>query len=179
MAHTALPAVSNAAISFPVDFISPYYFSRVKLAFGVEGAATDVSASAPLPVTGAVSVTGTVTTTLGAGLPAGTNNIGDVDVLTMPTVATTTRAYDFASGLSISGATATARVGPVTATEVMLSSSTDCYFRVGDVTVAATAGAGSVFLAAGVPFHLRITSGQYVAAIRATADGTCSVMPVA
>jgi hypothetical protein len=50
-------------------------YQRVKVVWGTAGSATDASASNPLP---------TVQT---GALPAGTNNIGDVDVLTLPALA--------------------------------------------------------------------------------------------
>lgn len=70
---------------------------RVKIQYGVDGAATDVSDSNPLPVDDAggsltmdsaqlpaALVSGRLDVVVGAALPAGTNNIGDVDVLTLP-----------------------------------------------------------------------------------------------
>jgi hypothetical protein len=66
---------------------------RVKLTWGVDGTGTDASASNPLPVvqTGTHNI-GTVTTVttvaavtaISNALPAGNNNIGDVDVATLP-----------------------------------------------------------------------------------------------
>jgi hypothetical protein len=51
MAYTSLAAVADAAKAFATDLISTQYFSRVKIAFGDQGAATDASATNPLPVT--------------------------------------------------------------------------------------------------------------------------------
>lgn len=83
------------------DDIGGVLHQRVKISQGADGAATDVSSASPLNVTLAntganatpivvdlganndVTVTGTVT----ANLAAGTNNIGDVDVLTINGVA--------------------------------------------------------------------------------------------
>lgn len=76
------------------DDIGGVQYPRVKISQGADGSATDVSSAAPLPVT--LANTGANATpvvvdlganndvTLGAALPAGTNNIGDVDVLTVP-----------------------------------------------------------------------------------------------
>lgn len=60
------------------DEISGVKHQRVKVEWGADGAANDTSAANPMPVvqTGA--------------LPAGSNNIGDVDVLTMPVADRTT-----------------------------------------------------------------------------------------
>lgn len=51
MAYGTLAATSDATKLFGVDVIAGSVFGRTKVAFGVEGAATDVSATAPLPVT--------------------------------------------------------------------------------------------------------------------------------
>lgn len=75
------------------DEVSSKHYQRVKVTFGGDGSATDVSGSNPLPVVqtgslpagsatiGKVQVDGSVTV---AALPAGSNNIGDVDVATQP-----------------------------------------------------------------------------------------------
>jgi hypothetical protein len=55
------------------DEIAGVKYQRVKISQGADGSATDVSSSAPLQVTLANS----------AAIPAGTNNIGDVDVLSI------------------------------------------------------------------------------------------------
>lgn len=80
------------------DDIGGIKYQRVKVTFGTDGSATDVSTSNALPVSDAgatlsvddggssLTVDGTVSVN---ALPAGTNNIGDVDVATLPgTVAT-------------------------------------------------------------------------------------------
>jgi hypothetical protein len=53
MAYGSLAATADATKNFAIDLISGAIFSRIKLAFGIEGAATDVSADNPLPVTAA------------------------------------------------------------------------------------------------------------------------------
>jgi hypothetical protein len=55
------------------DDIGGVLYPRVKIAQGSDGSATDVSSAAPLQVTLANS----------SAIPAGTNNIGDVDVLSI------------------------------------------------------------------------------------------------
>lgn len=72
------------------DDVSGVKYQRVKVNFGVDGAATDVSGSNPLPVSGTVDVASLPT------LPAGVNNIGDIDVATMPAAAVTTDAISAA-----------------------------------------------------------------------------------
>lgn len=93
---------------FATDEIAGVHHPRTKVQFGVDGSATDVSSSAPLPVvqTGTHTVQAAqsgawevelgstslaalenTTVTVGAAIPAGTNNIGDVDVLTLPALA--------------------------------------------------------------------------------------------
>lgn len=90
------------------DDVAGIQFQRVKVTWGTDGAATDTSASDPLPVvqTGTLDI-GTVTTVttvaavtaisnalpagdnnignvdLASAIPAGTNNIGDVDILSI------------------------------------------------------------------------------------------------
>lgn len=79
MAITVPPTGSGTATPVvATDLVATDHYQLIKLAFGVAGAATMVSASNPLPVvqTGA--------------LPAGDNNIGDVDVLTVPAPLSTT-----------------------------------------------------------------------------------------
>ena len=86
------------------DIIGGFEWQGIKLFTGGEGVAVEVGAGNPLPVTGFVGITGTVdvsgslvdvsgSTVIVAGtvavsalpsLPAGGNNIGDVDVLTLP-----------------------------------------------------------------------------------------------
>lgn len=67
---TADPGTGGAV--FASDDIGGVQHPRAKIGWGVDGAFVDTSATNPLPVvhTGA--------------FPAGTNNIGDVDVLTLP-----------------------------------------------------------------------------------------------
>jgi hypothetical protein len=116
-------ATPGTGVTFASDDIGGIQHPRVKVQFGVDGAATDASASNPLPVvqTGTPALpTGAATeTTLAAvktavelidnaisgsemqvdvvaPLPAGTNNIGDVDVLScaLPTGAATEAKQD-------------------------------------------------------------------------------------
>lgn len=92
---------AGSGTTIAADDIAGVLHQRVKISQGADGAATDVSSASPLNVTLAntganatpivvdlganndVTVTGTVT----ANLAAGTNNIGDVDVLTINGVA--------------------------------------------------------------------------------------------
>lgn len=111
--------------------------------------------------------------------------VADVDgfrlPVTVPQIATTTRAYAYADGqrITTSGA-GQVRSTAIAATEVLLHASVRGFFRVGDSAVAATVGAGSIPLAADEKFHLRITSGQFVSFIRDGAtDGSLSIVPVA
>src|SRR5690606_4019303 len=69
--------------SFATDDIGGVHYTRVKVTWGTDGTANDASASNPLPVvqTGTLNV-GTVTAVTANlnALPAGDNNIGNVDV---------------------------------------------------------------------------------------------------
>jgi len=195
--NVTAPAIG---LAFATDELAGVHWPYAKLAFGVDGAAVVVadSAGARLPVQiggtlPAFAATPTVAldaptlaalentiVTIGGTLPAGTNNIGDVDVLTVPAVASTTRAYDFAAGqrLTTSGAGAQ-RSTAVTAAEVLLHASVRGFIRVGDSGVNAAVAAGSIPLAADEKFHLRISSGQFISFIRDGAtDGSLSIVPV-
>ncbi len=97
--NVAITAGSGTTIA--ADDIAGVLHQRVKISQGADGSATDVSSAAPLQVT--LANTGANATpvvvdlgvnndvTLGAALPAGTNNIGDVDVAScaLPTGAST------------------------------------------------------------------------------------------
>jgi len=84
--------------TFASDDIAGVHYPYVKLVWGADGVATLVTPAAPLPVvqTGA--------------LPAGTNNIGDVDVLTLPAITGT---------VSISGSVDTELPAPVALGDAM------------------------------------------------------------
>lgn len=67
------------------DDIGGVKHQRVKVQIGADGAASDVHGGNPMPVSdagGSLTVDGNVGIT--GALPAGTNNIGDVDVLSLP-----------------------------------------------------------------------------------------------
>ena len=65
---------------FATDDIGGIHFPRSKIVIGANNTNDgDVSAANPLPVTGTI----TAVTAISNALPAGTNNIGDVDVLTI------------------------------------------------------------------------------------------------
>lgn len=91
-------------------------------------------------------------------------------------IANGTRNYDDANGQHVAYTAAAAQSTAITASEVTIVASTDCYVKFGS-NPTATVGAGSMFLGAGVPWTRKITSGWKVSAIRSTADGTLSVMP--
>ena len=93
----------------------------------------------------------------------------------------TTRAYRWSAGqhLATVGAAAV-RSAAVAAIEVCLCATVAGYVKIGDNSVTATAGVGSLYLPAGLPFHLQLTEGQQVSFIRAGAtDGALSILPVA
>ncbi len=89
------------------DEVGGAHVQRVKVQHGADGSATDVSSASPLPVSdagGALSVDdggfslsvddngGSLTVDVGTALPAGNNNIGDVDVASLPALAAGTSA---------------------------------------------------------------------------------------
>ena len=139
-------------IAFATDEIAGVHFPYAKLAFGADNSAIAVADAD------------------GARLP-----------VAVPVLATTTRAYGFAAGqrLTTSGA-GQVRSAAVAASEVLLHASVRGFFRVGDSTVAASVGPGSIPLGADEKFHLRLTSGQFVSFIRdGASDGSLTIMPVA
>jgi hypothetical protein len=87
----------GAGKTVATDDVGGIQYQRVKACYGVDGAATDVSDTNPMPIDDAggtltvdslqlpaALVGGRLDVVVGAALPTGTNNIGDVDVLTMP-----------------------------------------------------------------------------------------------
>lgn len=96
------------------DDIGGVLYPRVKIAQGADGSATDVSSAAPLQVSlanhganaTAVKVDGSAVTqpvsgTVTANLAAGTNNIGDVDIVTVPAPLSTTGGGTEAAALRV------------------------------------------------------------------------------
>lgn len=72
--------------TYASDDIGGVKFQRVKLVEGADGTNDgDISSANPLPVDAglgsAISLTGSFSMIISAALPAGTNNIGDVDIL--------------------------------------------------------------------------------------------------
>lgn len=155
----------GAGETFATDQIGTRHFPKGKLAFGPDGTATDVSGANPLPVA------------IGETVPVVVE--GTVPV-TVPDNALGTRAYVFAEGqrLTTTG-TGPVRSAQIFSTEILLHASVRGFYRVGDNTVVATVGAGSIPLEAGEKFHQRIVSGQYISFVRdATVDGSLTIMPV-
>jgi hypothetical protein len=70
------------------DDIAGVKVQRVKVQHGADGSATDVSAASPMPVNQTAALPAGTNNIgdvdIASAIPAGTNNIGDVDVLTMP-----------------------------------------------------------------------------------------------
>lgn len=88
MADNTILNTGTGGDTIATDDIGGVKYQRVKIGIGVDGAFADVATSAPLPVNdagGSLTVDGSVS--LAAAVPAGTNNIGDVDVLTAPATA--------------------------------------------------------------------------------------------
>lgn len=87
--NTKIHAGDQLGDDIATDDIGGIKHQRVKIQYGVDGSATDVSDTNPLPIDdagGSITVDGSVS--IGAAIPAGNNNIGDVDVAsTVGTVA--------------------------------------------------------------------------------------------
>ena len=102
--NVAITAGSGTTIA--TDDCTTGHVQVVKLAYGADGDRTQVAADADgllvnLGANNDVTVTGTVT----ANLAAGTNNIGDVDVLTVPAPLSTTGGGTEATALRVTIAT--------------------------------------------------------------------------
>jgi hypothetical protein len=89
-----------------------------------------------------------------------------------------TRMYNSSSGQLLTTSGSSSRSTAILADEVMLHASAKLWFRVGDNNVTASATATSIPLEAGEKFHIRILSGQFVAAIQDSEAGTLSIVPV-
>ncbi len=184
------PAVG---VAFATDEIAGVHWPFAKLAFGAADAALRVADvdGFRLPVSLGGSLPGfAATPTFNIGSAPTLNVTGpltDAQIRAVPlpvdvqSLATTTRAYAYADGqrLTTSG-TGQVRSTAVAASEVLLHASVRGFFRVGDSTVAASIGAGSIPLAADEKFHLRLASGQFISFVRDSAsDGSLTIMPVA
>jgi len=88
-----------------------------------------------------------------------------------------TREYDFANASTVTVAAASAASAAMISSEVLVTSTTDCWITVGAAPVAVAAAAAMMFLPAGCPLHLRLTRGFKVAFIQAAAGGFASVVP--
>ncbi len=94
---------AGAGTTIATDDVAGVQYQVVKLAIGGDGVAAFASNAAPLPVSDAG---GSLTVDVGTALPAGTNNIGDVDVLSViPGTAATSlgKAIDTAAGATDTG----------------------------------------------------------------------------
>lgn len=187
--NVTAPAVG---VAFATDEIAGVHWPFAKLAFGAADAALRVADADGfrLPVSLGGSLPGFAATptfnigtapTLAVAGPLTDAQLRSAAVpVAVQALATTTRAYEFAAGQRITTAgSGQVRSAAVAASEVLLHASVRGFFRVGDASVAASVGAGSIPLAADEKFHLRITSGQFISFVRdGAADGSLTIMPV-
>ena len=89
-----------------------------------------------------------------------------------------TKLYNYSESKYLAITGTSARVGPFIAQELMIYSPVTVHICVGDSTVVASAGNGSMPVKAGERFYTNIQSGQYVAAIQDSIPGTLTVLPV-
>lgn len=87
--------------------------------------------------------------------------------------------YDYASGQSLTTSGTAARSTAITATAVLIHARKACFFRVGNSSVNATTGAGSIPLEDGEKLHIAINSGEYISVIQDTTTGAVAIVPVA
>lgn len=187
--NVTAPAVG---VAFATDEIAGVHWPFAKLAFGAADAALRVADADGfrLPVSLGGSLPGFAATptfnigtapTLAVAGPLTDAQLRSAAVpVAVQALATTTRAYEFAAGQRITTAgSGQVRSAAVAASEVLLHASVRGFFRVGDASVVASVGAGSIPLAADEKFHLRITTGQFISFVRdGAADGSLTIMPV-
>jgi hypothetical protein len=170
---------SKDAAGAVVSFISRLVGSDHVAAVDIYNGANAVGPSNRL----AVDTTGTVT--VGAALPAGGNNIGDVDVLTVPLTSTTTRGYSLANALRVAfTATSTTEAALPTmgaSREIRFAPSARCWVKWGATGLTAAAPeAASFVLEANSPEVLQIPAGAtHFRVVRDSADGNLLLTPVA
>lgn len=88
-----------------------------------------------------------------------------------------TRAYG-AGAVLVAGATCDWSAA-LTATEVLLHAKVACYVLAVDADDDEITSSTGIPLEAGEKFHLRVTPGQFIVAIRDTASGNLHILPVA
>jgi hypothetical protein len=86
-----------------------------------------------------------------------------------------TRKYGFVEALAFTGTSAQS-AALTGVDEVMLVPTQDCWVSWGsNPTASSTPADGSLFLAAGVPFHMQITNGYEIAAVNDGTNGTLTI----
>lgn len=142
---------------------------------GIIGTSAISAAALPLPAGASTEATLAALNAKIAVLEGGRTPVA------VQTLATLTRAYDYAGGQRLTTAGAgQVRSAAVAASEVLLHASVRGFFRVGDAAVSASVGPGSIPLGADEKFHLRLSSGQFVSFVRdGASDGSLTIMPVA
>jgi len=89
-----------------------------------------------------------------------------------------TRQYDFSTAQVLTVGATSARSTAIPFEEIQVVSSTACFIRVGNSTVVATNGAGSMPMAANEKLNIRIPMNSFVAVIQNSAGGTLSIIPI-
>jgi hypothetical protein len=93
----------------------------------------------------------------------------------------TTRRYNFSGGQILTLAGVAVRSTVITEQEILVHSSVRAWIKVGDSSVVATVGAGSLPIAADEKFHLQLGpmgSSNYISIIQDSAGGTVAVVPI-
>jgi hypothetical protein len=156
--NTILSAGSADGITLATDDVGGVHYQRVKVSWGADNSATDASAANPLPVvqTGTLNV-GTVTAVTGItnALPAGTNNIGDVDVLTVP-------ADPFGANADAASATGSisAKLRFIASTGIPITGTATVTGAGGTFPVTDSAGSLTVDAPVGTPVFVRLSDGS-------------------
>ncbi|MFN3353028.1 MAG: hypothetical protein ACK4Z5_05415 [Brevundimonas sp.] len=90
----------------------------------------------------------------------------------------TTRRYRYDLRQKLSVAATSGRSTAIEAAEVLLHAKVAMHVTVGPSDVVANEATNTLPLEAGEKFHLQLQPGQFVAAIRDTADGALYIVPI-
>jgi hypothetical protein len=156
----------------------------------VSGVATETTLAAQSTLMGAVTETAPASDTAISGLNGRlqriaqniTTMISNITEMITATNRSGTREYNMAGITRQAVGAASARVALPTlgaSRELYVTASTRCFFRSGDSSITAAAGASHP-LAADERFHLRVPAGHtHIAYIRDSSDGNITIVPVA
>lgn len=160
------------------DLIAGVLYPRSKVVFGLDGTATDVSGTDPLPVTSATLATQATLAALSAKLPASVGPKTDVTSLSVVPSTDQDPIFDHVNGVKANiTTTSSTAITPAAGTKyIRVHATADCFVRT-DGTAAADAG-GSIKLIANQPETIPVVAGTAVTAIVTTGTATLYATPM-